>query len=60
MLHAFAGKPMWKAAGVSDKIDMRVGPAADTLDELLKACFPLTCMHQCPASEASDAPCSPC
>jgi len=25
----------WKAAGVEDKIDLRIGPALDTLDELL-------------------------
>ncbi len=30
-----AGKPFWERAGVRGKIDLRVGPAADTLDELL-------------------------
>jgi hypothetical protein len=32
-----AGKPFWEAAGVRGKIDLRIGPAAETLDELLKA-----------------------
>ena len=31
-----AGKPYWEEAGVADKIDLRVAPAVDTLDELLK------------------------
>ena len=30
-----AGKPFWDRAGVREKIDLRIGPAADTLDELL-------------------------
>jgi len=30
------GKPYWEEAGVADKIDLRVAPAVDTLDELLK------------------------
>jgi len=29
------GKPMWEAAGIADKIDLRIGPAVDTLDALL-------------------------
>ena len=29
------GKPFWKEAGVADKIDVRIGPALDSLDELL-------------------------
>ena len=31
-----AGKPYWEEAGVADKIDLRIAPAVDTLDELLK------------------------
>ncbi|MGH8518917.1 MAG: class I SAM-dependent methyltransferase, partial [Panacagrimonas sp.] len=30
------GKPFWKKAGVARKIDLRIGPALRTLDELLK------------------------
>jgi predicted O-methyltransferase YrrM len=30
------GKPFWKKAGVAKKIDLRIGPALRTLDELLK------------------------
>lgn len=30
------GKPFWKKAGVDKKIDLRIGPALRTLDELLK------------------------
>ena len=30
------GRRYWKEAGVSDKIDLRLGPAVDTLDELIK------------------------
>jgi caffeoyl-CoA O-methyltransferase len=30
------GKPYWKKAGVDRKIDLRIGPALRTLDELLK------------------------
>jgi caffeoyl-CoA O-methyltransferase len=30
------GKRYWRAAGVAKKIDLRIGPAAETLDELLK------------------------
>lgn len=29
------GQPFWEQAGVADKIDLRIGPAADTLDQLL-------------------------
>jgi predicted O-methyltransferase YrrM len=29
------GRPMWEAAGIADKIDLRIGPAVDTLDTLL-------------------------
>ena len=29
------GRPFWKEAGVADKIDVRIGPALDSLDELL-------------------------
>ena len=28
------GKPFWQQAGVADKIDVRIGPALDTLNEL--------------------------
>ncbi len=31
-----AGKPHWEAAGVANKIDLRIAPAADTLSALLK------------------------
>jgi predicted O-methyltransferase YrrM len=30
------GKPFWRKAGVAKKIDLRIGPALRTLDELLK------------------------
>ena len=30
-----AGEPFWKSAGVADKIKLHVGPANDTLVELL-------------------------
>ncbi len=30
------GRPFWAEAGVADKIDLRLGPALDTLDDLLK------------------------
>lgn len=30
------GKPFWKKAGVEKRIDLRIGPALRTLDELLK------------------------
>ncbi|XP_023218862.1 catechol O-methyltransferase domain-containing protein 1-like [Centruroides sculpturatus] len=29
------GKPIWKEAGVYDKIDLRIAPALETLDELI-------------------------
>ena len=29
------GRPFWKEAGVADRIDVRIGPALDSLDELL-------------------------
>ena len=29
------GKPFWEEAGVADKIDLRIGPAVETLDALL-------------------------
>lgn len=29
------GKPFWEKAGCAGRIDLRIGPAADTLDELL-------------------------
>ncbi|MEM9605034.1 MAG: class I SAM-dependent methyltransferase [Pseudomonadota bacterium] len=29
------GKPFWTAAGVADRIDLRIGPARDTLDQVL-------------------------
>ena len=29
------GRPYWEKAGVSDRIDLRIGPAMDTLDQLL-------------------------
>lgn len=31
-----AGKPFWEAAGVAGKIDLRIGPAAHSLEELLQ------------------------
>uniref|UniRef100_UPI00398F0009 LOW QUALITY PROTEIN: catechol O-methyltransferase domain-containing protein 1 n=1 Tax=Pristiophorus japonicus TaxID=55135 RepID=UPI00398F0009 len=31
------GKPFWKEAGVEHKIDLRIKPATETLDELLEA-----------------------
>jgi caffeoyl-CoA O-methyltransferase len=31
------GKPFWEQAGVAGKIDLRIGPALDTLDALLAA-----------------------
>jgi predicted O-methyltransferase YrrM len=31
------GKPFWKKAGVEKKIDLRIGPALRTLDQLLKS-----------------------
>jgi predicted O-methyltransferase YrrM len=30
------GKPYWKEAGVADKIDLRIGPAASTLKKLIQ------------------------
>ena len=29
------GKPFWKLAGVADRIDLRLAPAAETLQELI-------------------------
>lgn len=31
------GRPFWKQAGVEDRIDLRIGPALETLDALLAA-----------------------
>ena len=31
-----AGKPFWDKAGVTGKIDLRIAPAVDTLEALLK------------------------
>lgn len=31
------GRPYWERAGVAHKIDLRLGPAAQTLDELIRA-----------------------
>ena len=31
-----AGKPYWEAAGVAGKIELRIGPASATLDDLLQ------------------------
>ena len=31
------GSPYWHAAGVADRIDLRIGPAADTLADMLQA-----------------------
>lgn len=31
------GKPFWKEAGVDHKIDLRIGPAADTLQKMIDA-----------------------
>ena len=31
------GSPYWHAAGVADRIDLRIGPAADTLVGMLEA-----------------------
>jgi caffeoyl-CoA O-methyltransferase len=30
------GRPVWEEAGVAHKIDLRIKPAVETLDELLK------------------------
>ena len=30
------GKPLWEEAGVSDKIDLRIAPALDTLNSLVE------------------------
>ena len=30
------GQPFWRDANVADKIDLRIGPATDTLDQCLK------------------------
>ena len=35
-MHLFSGKPFWAEAGVSDKIDLRIAPAMDTLNQLVK------------------------
>ncbi|EIE20243.1 O-methyltransferase [Coccomyxa subellipsoidea C-169] len=32
----FTGKPFWKAAGVQDKVDLRLAPAAETLKGFLQ------------------------
>lgn len=34
-----AGKPFWERAGVADKVDLRIAPALETLDELLAVRF---------------------
>nr|XP_034994449.1 catechol O-methyltransferase domain-containing protein 1 [Zootoca vivipara] len=34
--YANIGKPVWKEAGVDHKIDLRINPASQTLDELLE------------------------
>lgn len=34
--YANVGKPFWEAAGVSGRIDLRIGAASETLDALLK------------------------
>lgn len=34
--YASIGKPFWEAAGVSSRIELRIGPAKDTLDTLLQ------------------------
>jgi len=31
-----AGKPYWEQAGVADRIDLRIAPAADSLRNLLE------------------------
>ncbi|MGB1011599.1 MAG: class I SAM-dependent methyltransferase [Thiolinea sp.] len=31
------GKPFWQRAGVSDRIDLRIGPALNTLDKLIES-----------------------
>jgi len=31
------GRPFWQEAGVQDKIDLRIGPAAETLESLLES-----------------------
>jgi len=31
------GVPFWRKAGVADRIDLRIGPALETLDALLRA-----------------------
>ncbi len=32
----FTGQPHWEAAGVADKIDLRIGPASETLSSHLE------------------------
>lgn len=39
-----AGKPFWERAGVADKVDLRIAPALETLDELL-AVRPFVCLR---------------
>jgi len=33
--YPLVGRPMWEAAGIADRIDLRIGPAVETLDALL-------------------------
>lgn len=35
-MYFFVGRPFWEEAGVAKKIDLRIKPALETLDELLK------------------------
>ena len=34
------GKPFWQEAGIASKIDLRIGPATETLDHLIESCGP--------------------
>ncbi len=36
MENCCAGKPFWEKAGVTGKIDLRIAPAVDTMEALLK------------------------
>ena len=35
-LPSCAGQPYWQAAGVADRIDLRIAPATETLNALLE------------------------
>lgn len=44
LLASLTGKPYWKAAGVEEKIDLRIAPATETLQSLLQVSYPLSAM----------------